>query len=229
MLDFIPPSLIVGAAGVIFVIGYLIINQVILRWWINLGTLLYIWYYAAAGGEGTFTAIVTSVLMGTANCIGLAQIYYRNSKYVIPKEHQDIYPIFATLPPGDFRALMKFADRYFTKENQLITNEGQENKYLYYIISGKLSATKLKQKFELPARIFVGEVAYMTGQAASASTELIKGAEVLRWDTSELRKRAAKDDRFRLALDALVSADLARKVTTAVAPKGYKAPAFAAD
>ncbi|MEM7241922.1 MAG: cyclic nucleotide-binding domain-containing protein [Pseudomonadota bacterium] len=229
MLDLIPPSWIVGAAGVTFIIGYLIINQVILRWWINIGTLLYIWYYAASGGEGTTTAIITSVLMGSANCLGLAQIYYRNSKYVIPKEHQDIYPIFDTLPPGDFRALMKFADRHVTEANQIITAEGEENDHLYYILSGKLKVSKLKQKFELPAHIFVGEVAYMTGQTASATTELAKGSEVLRWDIAELRKRSAKDDRFRLALDALISSDLARKVTAAVAPKGYKAPAIAAE
>ena len=124
---------------------------------------------------------------------------------------------------------MKFANRHVTEKDQTITTEGKENDYLYYILSGSLSASKLKQKFDLPARIFVGEVAYMTGQVASATTKLNKGAEILRWDIAELRERAAKDDRFRLALDALVSSDLARKVTAAVAPKGYKAPAIAAE
>ena len=153
MLDLIPPAWIVLAAGGAFIIGYLIINQVILRWMVNLGTILYIWYYAVAIEE-PWAAVSTSVLMGLANCIGLAQIYYRNSKYVIPKEHQDIYPLFDTLPPGDFRALMKFAQRYETQRDEIITKEGAENTYLYYVLSGKMSAEKKAQSFELPCLLY---------------------------------------------------------------------------
>ena len=228
MFSSIPPNWIVLAAGGAFILGYLIINQVILRWMVNLGTLLYIWYYAVAIEE-PWAAILTSILMGLANCIGLAQIYYRNSKFVIPKAHKDIYPLFETLPPGDFRALMKHAHRYTTQRDEEITSENVENTHLYYVLSGKLSASKKKQHFELPARIFVGEVAYMMGEKASATTKLEKGAEVLRWDIKELRSKSAKNDRFRLALEALISSDLARKVAAAVAPKGYKAPAVAAE
>ncbi len=220
-MDLIPVDWIVYAAGGAFIVGYLIINQVILRWMVNLGTLLYIWYYAVAIEE-PMAAILTSVAMGTANCIGLAQIYYRNSKLVIPAAHKDIYPLFETLPPGDFRALMNLATREVTDKNQQITKESKENEKLYYVLSGNLSAMKKKQKFALPARIFVGEVAYMTNQPASATTKLGKGAEILSWNIEELRAKSKKNDRFRLALDALISADLARKVTTAVAPKDYK-------
>jgi len=228
MFHAIPPDWIVLAAGGAFILGYLIINQVILRWMINLGTLFYIWYYAVAIEE-PWAAVSTSVLMGLANCIGLAQIYYRNSKYVIPKEHQDIYPLFDTLPPGDFRALMKFAQRYETQRDEIITKEGAENTYLYYVLSGKMSAEKKAQSFELPARIFVGEVAFMTNNPASATTRLAKGSEILRWNINDLRRKSEKSDRFRLALDALISSDLARKVATAVAPKGYKAQKVATE
>ena len=220
MFSAIPAEWVVLAAGGAFITGYLIINQVILRWMVNLGTLLYIWYYAIAIEE-PWAAILTSVAMGTANCIGLAQIYYRNSKLVIPKEHKDIYPLFETLPPGDFRALMKFAKRYELPKKERVTVEGKPCEALYYVLNGELSAEKMGEKFKLPDNIFVGEVVYMMQQNASASTDISKGAEVLKWDIGELRAKGLKDDRFRLALDALISTDLARKVTTAVAPKGY--------
>jgi len=223
MFHAIPADWIVLAGGGAFILGYLIINQIILRWMVNLGTLLYIWHSSVAIEE-PWAAITSSVLMGLANCAGLAKLYYIKSKHAVPKKHADIYPIFSTLPPGDFRALMKFAQRFETEHDEIITKEGVENTHLYYVLSGKMSAEKKAQSFELPARIFVGEVAYMTNNPASATTRLAKGSEVLRWNINELRKNSEKNDRFRLALDALISSDLARKVATAVAPKGYKAP-----
>ena len=228
MFSAIEPNWIVLAAGGAFILGYLIINQVILRWWINLGTLLYIWYYAVAIEE-PWAAILTSVLMGTANCIGLAQIYYNSSKLVIPQKHRDIYPLFSTLPPGDFRALMKLAERTVTEKSEKITIEGTENETLYYILSGDLKAEKKGQKFALPSNIFVGEVAYMTHQKASATTIVSKGAEILKWDIPTLRQKSAKNDRFRLALEAMISNDLAQKVTVAVAPKDFKPNTIAAE
>ena len=231
MFDAIEPDWIVWAAGGTFALGYLIINQVILRWMVNLGTLLYIWFYAVSISDPTamYAAIWTSVIMGAANCIGLAQIYYNNSKLVVPQKHRDIYPLFSTLPPGDFRALMNLAERTVTEKSEKITIEGTENGTLYYVLSGDLRAEKKGQKFLLPSNIFVGEVAYMTHQKASATTVVSKGAEILKWDIPTLRQKSAKNDRFRLALEAMISNDLAQKVTVAVAPKDFKPRTIAAE
>lgn len=218
MLSQIPPDWIVLTAGGAFILGYLIINQVILRLMVALGTFLYIWYYYVAI-EDPRAAVLTSVLMGTANFIGLAQIWYRNSKWVVPRAFRDIYPRFSTLPPGDFRALMKTADRTILPVGQQITVQNKPNSHLYFLLSGGIRAEKSGEKFNMPAGIFVGEVAYMIQGAASASTIVTQESEVLRWDISTLLQKSKKNARFRLALEALISNDLARKVSVSVAPK----------
>ena len=49
--------------------------------------------------------------------------------------------------------------------------------------------------------------------------ELTEGAEVLEWRFDTLRRQAARNTRFKLALEAMISSDLARKVSYAVAPQ----------
>lgn len=219
-MSFIQPDWIVLAAGITLAAGYLIINQVILRLLVALGTFFYIWYYLVALDDPR-AAVATSVVMGIANFLGLAQIWIRRSKWAIPKEHADIYEKFHTLPPGDFRDLLKVATRRVLSEDLQATTEGENVHQLYFVLQGKIMASKFGQSFELPCDIFVGEVAYLTEQNASATTTIFKSAEVLEWDVSRLRKKSKKD-RFRLALEAIISSDLAQKVTVAVAPKDYK-------
>lgn len=46
MNEFLLPDFLVLAAAGMFVLGYLIINQIMLRAMLLVGTALYIWYYA---------------------------------------------------------------------------------------------------------------------------------------------------------------------------------------
>jgi hypothetical protein len=52
-----------------------------------------------------------------------------------------------------------------------------------------------------------------------ATTTISAGAEVLRWDVDDMRQNIARNPRFKLAIDAMLSYDLARKIGEAVAPQ----------
>ena len=47
---------------------------------------------------------------------------------------------------------------------------------------------------------------------------------MLVWDVAALRRKAVRKARFRLALEAMVSRDLAHKVAYAVAPRATQTP-----
>lgn len=222
MKTLVSPDALVLAAGLAFILGYLIINQVTLRLLCLTGTFLYIWYYAIAADEPLWAAIWTSVAMGLANLFGIASLLVRSSKIVVPREHKDIFPRFETLPPGDFRDIVKLARRYVQPERVKITDEAQQVDRLFFVLEGGAEAEKKGHSFHLPKDIFIGEVAFLTGRESSATTYLDAGSEVLEWQLSDLQK-ACKKDRFRLALEALISKDLASKVALAVAPESEHA------
>jgi len=218
MNSFITPDYIVLAAGGVFTLAYLIINQVGLRIAVLIGTGLYIWYYCVAADEPLWSAIWTSIAMGIANLIGLSSLWLRNSRLSIPHNFRDVYFHFSVLPPGDFRKLMSAAARTTRPAGYQLTTNDARVSTLYYVISGQVAVDKFGERFMLPDGIFVGEVGYLTGNRASATTVLVDDCDVLEWDVTDLKSRALSDVRFKLAMDAMVSLDLAGKVARAGSP-----------
>ncbi|WP_298909139.1 cyclic nucleotide-binding domain-containing protein [uncultured Aliiroseovarius sp.] len=212
-------DILVFAAATTFVLGYLIINQVALRIMLLIGTGLYIWYYAVVNDTPLWPAIWASGATGLANLIGLTNLFVRRSKWILPKRDVDIYPAFSALPPGDFRKLMLLARRDKYNKDRVLTTIGTAVPDLYYVISGAVDVQKQDGNFTMHSGNFVGEVAFLTNNEASASVVMAEEGELLCWDVTQLRARAERDVRFRLALDAMISLDLARKVAQAGAPK----------
>ncbi len=219
MADFsFSPEFLVYAAGAFYVLGLLIINQVTLRLMVLAGTGLYIVYYATVAATPLWEAIYISLLIGGANLIGLTNLLARQSHLALPHAHKDIYGHFPGLPPGDFRTLMRCAKRSIAEHDLSLTNESAPLTRLYYVIDGETTVTKKGDRFRVPAGVFVGEVAYLTGQRASASTRLKAGSEFLEWSTLDLRNASARSTRFKMALESVLSIDLAQKVSRSVAP-----------
>ncbi|MDA5094581.1 cyclic nucleotide-binding domain-containing protein [Aliiroseovarius sp. KMU-50] len=213
--EFVWSDVLVLMAAGLFVLGYLVINQIGLRLMLLLGTVLYIWYYAIVEDTPLWSAVWASTATGIANLIGLLSLFYRRSRWAIPKKFRDIYSQFDALPPGDFRKLMGASKRLIRKAGHQLTEEGSQVHTIYYVINGSVEVEKFGSRFSIPDGIFIGEVAYLTGNRASASTYLSRDSEVLEWDVAELKQRASRDPRFRLALDAMISLDLAGKVARA--------------
>ncbi|KMW58546.1 Cyclic nucleotide-binding domain protein [Candidatus Rhodobacter oscarellae] len=212
------PDFFVYAAGALFITGYLIINQVILRLIVIFGTFFYIAYYATVAEAPLWGAIYMSSAQGTALLIGLLILVGRNTRLAIPRRFQDLYPRFSHLPPGDFRALMRRGRRYMTETEEVLGREGAPVDRLVYVISGVGQVRKRGERFTVPPGVFIGEVAYLMNRGSAATTTLPEGSEIIAWDKAVLDAASAKSPRFRLALEAAISRDMAAKVALAVAP-----------
>ena len=221
LLGSIPPNVWIILAAGSYTLGYLIINQMILRTLVMAGGLCYIAYYLTAADLPLWGAIFSTLITLTANAIGMGALFARNMKWRVPKEHRDIYPLFQPLLPGDFRALMKSATRQVLTEETIATRLNEMPSKLYYVISGRFRAAKYDTAFTMEDNTFVGEVAYLMNSPSAATTTLPAGVEVVVWDRAEIANRSARNPRFKLALEAVMSRDLARKVGLAVAPAIY--------
>jgi len=218
ILGAISPAVWITLAGALFTLGYLIINQIALRLMFDLGSLAYLQYYFIAAEEPLWGAIWTTLFMMAANLIGLAVLLLRNASWAVPKQHRDIYPKLQPMTPGDFRALLRRAHRYVVKEETVATVQDQHPDKVFFVISGAFQASKYGLTFQMEEATFVGEVAYLRNAPSAATTTFPVGTEVLEWDRVILDKASKRNPRFKLALEAVMSRDLARKVAMAVAP-----------
>lgn len=222
MTHILSAETIVLIAGVFFTLGYLIIHQVLLRVMLLMGTAFYVVYYATVGPAPLWEAIYVSSIMGLANLIGLTNLLLRRSTFCLPAAHRDIYPRFSHMMPGDFRALMKLADRRVLCAPEQVTQQDHTTLYLTYVIRGSMEVEKSGEFFILPEGLFAGELAYLNNQTSVATTWVREGSEIVQWPVTELRRYAARRDRFRHALEGMIGKDLATKVTAAVAPRSLK-------
>jgi hypothetical protein len=222
--EMVSPQTLVWTTGACFVAGYLVINQIVLRALLFLGSLLYLWYYFVAAEEPLWDAISMSLLMIAANILGYFGLWLQHQVWIVPRRHRDIYPRFSSLPPGDFRNLVRKAERVHLSEKQRLTVEGGEQHRLFYVVRGVLDVEKQGERFSMPAGVFVGEVAYVNQTVASATTWVDAGAELLVWKMSDLRAMSSRSSRFKLALEAMLTKDLARKVAFSVAPRATQTP-----
>lgn len=206
-------SLAAGASG----LGYLIINQMSLRVLMLIGSGFYIAYYATASAAPLYGAIFTSSALMLTNLIGMGALMSRRFKFSLPAKHKDIYDQFDVLNPGDFRMVMKQAERLTLDHDTKVTHEGATVAHLIYVVTGSMSAAKKGAQFAMPAGLFVGEVAYLLDRPSAATITLHAGSEILRWNLTDLRRKARRDPRFKLSIDAMLSHDLAQKVSHAVA------------
>ena len=99
----------------------------------------------------------------------------------------------------------------------MLTREDAHSYTLHYLASGQAEVEKLGQRIMISAPCFVGEVAFMTGAPASGTVVAQAGAQVLSSDMARLKAVGRKRVRFHLALNSLISNDLAGKVAASVA------------
>jgi len=216
--QYLTPSVLIIMAGVVQIFGYLLINQTYLRLTMLCSTSLYILYYMTVAEAPLWEAVALSSLTMVAILVGLAALYARNASWSVPEEHMDIYPLFATLQPGDFRRLMRIATRRIISEAEIATVEGEAPERLYFVTKGTFDVKKGGISFDVPGPTFVGEVAYLRDTVSAATTTFRPGIEVVVWERAALVKAMRTSPRVKMALDALISRDLAVKVGLAVSP-----------
>lgn len=221
MLDYMTsPQALAIWAGLAYTLGYLIINQVWLRLLVLLGTCFYIAYYFSVPGGPLWEAFYTSIILGLANLTGITLLMIKRSRLSIPRPLRDLYPQFDHLPPGDFALVARKAERIVLDKPAVATREGEQVPYLIYVLRGEAEIEKGNTRFTIPAGAFLGEVSLMLGSAASATTTLPTGAEILRWERGKLERMMRSSPQFRLALEAAIAKDMARKVGASVASGG---------
>ena len=217
MWEIATPGVLIALAGGSFALGYLIINQMMLRSMMLIGSAFYVAYYATAATEPLWGAIYTTLAMMVTNLVGMASLSLRRFRIALPRAHADIYHHFKRLTPGDFRLVMRHAERLIVEQDTEITTEGAPVRHLSFIVSGSARVSKRGAHFSLPDGIFVGEVAYLLERNSVATTIVPAKTELVRWDLDALRRLTPRNPRFKLAMDAMLSHDLAAKVAEAVA------------
>ena len=208
----ISPAVLIHLGALLYIIGFLVRDELVLRLLVLGGTALYIFYYFLFPAEPLWDAIITSVILGLANLWVLFKIMYERTTFALSEEERQLFEAFETLNPGQFRKILRNAVWQTANGGELLCMEDQEADRLYYLISGDAEVEKGTTTFTIGASSFIGEISYILNGNYSATVRAKPGLRYVEWRSTELRQTTEKHTDLRNALVALFNRDLAAKL-----------------
>ncbi|MEM8751172.1 MAG: cyclic nucleotide-binding domain-containing protein [Pseudomonadota bacterium] len=205
-------ALLVHMASLLYVIAFLVKDQLWLRGLVLVATICYIAYYYFVPETPLWDAIWWSLVLGAANVFVTFQIVLERTTFNMPDEQKALYEKFNTLSPGEFRRLMKCADWNSSSGTRQLTTENEPLDCLHFVISGTITVAKDDRSFVIPPNTFIGEVAYFLKTPASATVTVGDQSRVVTWKREDLAQLERKNPGIRIGLHGLLSSDMAIKV-----------------
>ena len=207
-------SILLNLGALLYFIGFLVRDELILRMLIFAGTILYLTYYLLFPSGPLWNAFVTSSILGLANLWVLGKIVFERTTLALSDNEKRLYECFNTLTPGQFRILMKHAKWHFVGEKTKVCTQDQSADRFFYILDGAINIEKNDKLFLLEPKSFLGEVAFILNGKYSATAYADEGVCFIEWDNQAIKKEMLKKPALFNAFSALFNKDLALKVSS---------------
>jgi hypothetical protein len=209
---FFGAAALVHVAGLLQVSGYLSRDQLVLRGLLFAGSCFYVAYYVFGAETPLWEAIGWTGVLMSANFYVMARLYMDRRHRVLTPDEQRLVSVFSALTPGQFRRLMKVAKWVTAGETAKLTLEGKRPDALFFVLDGTITITKGERRFTVASGVFIGEIAWLLGTAASATVEVSPGARYVEWDAAHLRSLLTRSPDLRIAFESMLNRDLAGKL-----------------
>ncbi len=206
---------IVHVAALLFLLGFLFRDQLILRSLVLLGDLLYILYFYYAPEEPLWGGVFWSALFAIANVAMIWLIFFDEVQFSLKADERKLFDLLVDLTPGQFRKLLKAGRQEVAASPLVITRENEDLHKLYFLIDGNMTIEKGGHRTVSEARTFVGEIAFLLARPATATVTLETGCHYCVWESKTLHAVLNGNPALRTAVSAAMNRKLAEKVAQA--------------
>ena len=187
-------------------------DQVILRILIICGSSTYIAYYYLAPSAPLWDPLIWSSVFVMINVLMIFRLLYDRVGIYKNEHERQLYRMFYDFNPGMFRQLMSTSTLENAQSITVLTKEGEPLDKLYFVINGGIRIEKSGRIFDHMPGAFIGEVAYLTGEFASATVSIPTDSTYIVWDHQSLKALTQRKPGLKARLEAMFNQDMALKV-----------------
>lgn len=205
-------GVLVYAAFVFDLLGFMARDELWLRLLMLGASALYLVYYYVVAGYPLWDALFTNGALAAVNLVMIGVVVAERSTFTMSRETALLYQMFPLFSPGQFRKLLAAADHLTASEAVELVQEGAAPDRLFFVVDGETLVDKSGQSVRIGDRVFIGEIAYLTGDPATATVRVEPGTRYLAWHHNQLERIMRRSPSLRVALLAHLNSDLARKV-----------------
>ncbi|HEY9844172.1 MAG TPA: cyclic nucleotide-binding domain-containing protein [Candidatus Obscuribacterales bacterium] len=148
------------------------------------------------------------------NLVQIGRIVYDRRKIAFSAEQQELYEtVFTRFSPIEFLKLMRLSHWASAPAGEYLAQAGQELDRIMLIYSGEASVESGGREVNrLRDGDFIGEMSFLSAQAATASVRVSSATRYLFWRKDDLQKLLERNPNLRFALQTVLGQDLSRKL-----------------
>jgi hypothetical protein len=207
------------------VIAFAVRGPVLLRALAVTGTSMQAFFYAFFGGGPIWDGVFWKVTMASVALIFMIILLRERMGRNFPPEVRPLAQAFDLLNPGQVEKLLGCGELRSADAKRGILVEGKVPTELFYLISGTATVVKQGGSLTVEAGAFLGEIAFVSGGAATADVVIEPGSRYYVWPVERLKALLARDREIDVVLRGLINHDLAHKVAASPLSKPVPQPA----
>ena len=208
-------TLLFHVANLMAFLAFLLRDQLQLRLLMAVSFFMQGLYYYSIPGGPLIDPLFWKIVSFAANLLMIILVFGGKLDFGVPQDLSSLYEKISVLSPGQFRKLTSTSHRV-SGGGTVILTKGERPQHLYFLLRGSVAINKQNQTTELLPGVFLGEIAFLNGTAASATVTLQEGAECIAWNSAELQKLLDRDQAINIAMRGVFNSDLAAKLATSL-------------
>jgi hypothetical protein len=203
---------IVHVGALLYLAGFLYQNQLILRGLIIAGDFVYVLYFYFAPEVPLWGGIFWSTMFTVVNVAMIALILADKMHFRLGRNEKRLFELLGDLSPGQFRQFLRIGREEIAASNLAITQEGKPLDDLFFVLDRKFTIEKRGDRTVTLSDTFIGEIAFLLPQPASATVTLEPGTPYFIWRTSELKKLMQAKPDLGTSLGLAMNKKMAQKI-----------------
>ena len=203
---------IVHVGALLYLAGFLFRDQLILRTLIIAGDCVYILYFYFAPDVPLWGGIFWSTMFTLVNVWMIALIVADKMHFRLGRNEKRLFELMGELSPGQFRQVLRIGQEQCAGAHVTITVEGQKLEEIFFVLDRDMHIAKRRSEAIIASDTFVGEIAFLLRQPASATVTLEPGTPYFIWKTAELRKLMNAKPDLGNALNNAMNKKMAHKI-----------------
>ncbi len=209
--EYIFPALYHLANG-LALLSLIMRDQLYLRLVMAVSLVLQGLYYFAIPGGPLMDPLLWKFFTSVTNIIMIILIFRDRLDFGVSSELRGLFSRISVLSPGEFKRLVAPTKKIHGPKNMILA-QGEMPDQIFYLLKGHAHIMKDSQSIKISSGAFLGEIAFLTRNPATATVGLEDDAECLVWSHDALNHIMGKETPIDIAMRGLFNHDLARKVS----------------
>ena len=179
---------IIHIGALLYLAGFLFRDQIVLRGLIIAGDFVYMLYFYFAPEVPLWGGIFWSTMFTVVNVVMIGQIMADKMHFRLDKNEKRLFELLQDLSPGQFRQFLKIGREEIAASHLTIIQEGKPLEELFFVLDRTITIEKKGHLAVTQSDTFVGEIAFLLDQPATATVTLAPGTPYFVWSTRDLKK-----------------------------------------